>query len=387
MDPLRFRVFDKTYNPLGAITKPREAHVTIQHNLPGSCQFTLDDNHRLAPALGTAGARIVAEYRAPSGWKHLTSGVVAPSGQSGSGSSTGTFEVVDDKGLLWGLKGWPNPAGTILQQGDEDTYYTQTGSAENVVKNLVGVNIGHVNVPLTIPTNLGRGSTITVSVRMHPLADRLYPAVDLAGIGVTVYQSGAGLVLDVYVPEDRTDRPPLTEASGVVLEGRYSITPPTVTRVVVAGPGEGLARKFARVINTAAEAAWGVSIEDVRDARDLKEELSPGVPNPDLQAELEARGQQTLDEGAAKSTLSARLQESAYFRAGVAYWIGDLLPVQLRGMASPVAERVRAIDFDLTKANGFVVTPHLGQDDTFESVTTRHIAALARGHRDQIVGR
>src|SRR5699024_6880157 len=124
---------------------------------------------------------------------------------------------------------------------------------------------------------------------------------------------------------DRSTRPALTESSGIVQAGSWSQKPPTVTRVVVAGPGEGRARKFVTVQDTAAEGQWGVSIEEVRDARDVEED------DPQMEQTLLARGQETLDEGAAQYTLTATLSETENFRFGVAYDLGDRLPVQLRG--------------------------------------------------------
>lgn len=378
--PLRVTVYDKNHARLGWVNAQREAHATIRHNLPATCTFGLDDDHWLAGALATPGARAEVHYMGLDTPRHLVSGRVKPEGQSTGATGTITYTVTDDKSLYWTLLGWPNPDGTIDQQGNEDAYYTASGPAETVVKNLITANAPHIATNLTTAADQGRGGDVKVSVRMHPLADRLLPAVDLAGIGLDAYQDGAGITADIYVPSDLTGGPVLTEASGVVQAGTWSLTPPTVTRVIVGGPGEGVAREWEIVTDTQAEAKWGLSLEQVRDARDIDE------TSPTKIADMRARGQETLDEGAESATITAQLAETAHFRVGVAYWLGDLVPVQLTG-APVLTDRVRSIDFDLTPDEGLVITPHIGVDDTFASVTTKHIARLAAGLRDLRVSR
>src|SRR5690625_313523 len=346
--PLRFTIYDRTYKRLGWVNNPRSADVTINHTVPSICTFALDEDHRWAQALATPGARVAVEYMGLDDPKRLVSGVVSTTGERDGAVGTVTFSVKDDKALWWELLGWVKPNGTLAQQGDDDSYYRISGTAEYVAKTLVTANMGHVALPLTVAPNGARGASIKVTLRMHPLADRILPAVDHAGIGLDAYQDGAGVRVDVYQPTDRSGRPALTEASD---------------------------RKFATVQDTAAETQWRVSIEQVRDARDVED------GDPQMEQTLIARGQEMLDEGAAQYALTATLAETATFRYGVAYGLGDILPVQLTG-APVITDRVRSINFSLTPDNGFVITPHVGVDDSIERVNAKYLAALARGVRD-----
>ncbi|HLS00782.1 MAG TPA: hypothetical protein VK054_02185 [Beutenbergiaceae bacterium] len=373
--PLRITVYDKDYARVGWVNAPLEAKATIRHNLPSTCSFVLDEDHWQVQALSTPGARVEVHYMGLDEPRRLLSGAVTPAGESGGSVGTVEFTVTDDKSLYWTLLGWPAPSLGIDHQGDEDSYYTASGTAEGVVKDLVSANMGHVATPITVAPNGARGENVSVKVRMHPLADRILPAVDLAGIGLDAYQDGAGIRVDVYQPSDLSHGPVLTEESGVVQSGTWELTPPTVTRVIVGGPGEGTAREWELVTDTAAEARWGVSIEQMRDARDVEE----GAPN--MTATLRARGQEMLDEGAESARVTAQLAETEHFRVGVAYWLGDIVPVQLSG-APVLSDRVRSIDFDLSADGGLVVTPHIGVDDSFASVTTKNVARLAAGLRD-----
>lgn len=378
--PLLITVYNRTFGRLGWIDTPRSASVTLNHNLPNVATFALDEDHEYVPALTAAGARVVIEYMGLDSPRRLISGVVSVTGERDGAVGTVTFAVTDDKSLFWTLLGWPNPTGTIDQQGDEDAYYVLNGqSAEYALKRVVELNEPHVDLPLTIVPSAGRGDQIDLSIRMHPIADRILPALDQAGIGMDAYQDGAGITVDVYEPQDRSSLPALTEDSGVVQSGSWSQSPPTVTRVVVGGPGEGTARQFVRVPSTlpsALETQWGVSIEQWVDARD--------VEGASLLTTMRRRGETALAEGAPQVTLQATLAETEFFRFGVAYDLGDILPVQLSG-APVISDRVRSINFSLTADDGLVITPQIGTDDGFEHVTLRHIARLAARVRNQEV--
>lgn len=375
---LRFSIYDRDYVPVGWVNNPLQAEVSVRHNDISTCTFDLDEDHEYAEALSTPGTRVLVEYLQGVAARRLMSGVVAVEGNRDGRIGVLSFSVVDDKSLFWTLLGWPNPTGTIEQQGDESAYYRSTGPAETVVKDLVNKNKGRIYLPVTVAPNQARGGDVDVQIRMHPLAERMLPAVDLAGVGIDCWQSGSGVRVDVYVPEDQSERDPLTEASGVVLQGTWSQEPPTCTRVVVAGPGEGKARKFLvmpQTLPSPLEQQWGVSIEAEVDARDLDEASST------LTADMQRRGQTALDEGASRVSVQATLQEIPGFEFGDGYSLGDIVPVQLIG-APVIKERVRAVNFSLTKDDGLVVTPTIGLDGSFENWTVRNLARLAAGVRD-----
>lgn len=387
--PLRFTVFNRNYDRLGWINAPRSANVTIRHNAISTCEFVLDDDHPLAGDLATRGSRVIVEYMGLGEPIRLMSGIVSATGSRDGSVGTVTYSVKDDKSLFWELLGWPAPTKPIDQQGDDEEdgpYYVLNGqSAEYTLKRVVERNIPHVDLPVSIAPNQGRGDQLNFSIRFHPIADRILPMLDQAGIGMDCYQDGAGVLVDVYEPVDRTDRPPLTEASGVVVDGTWSQEPPTVTRVVVGGPGEGKARRFVRVPAAAnlpsdREVMWGVSIEQWIDARDLEE--TSGT----LVADMQRRGQTALDDGAPQYRLSAVLSETPAFRFGVAYGLGDILPVQLDG-APVITDRVRSISFELSPSDGLVITPTIGLEGDWEHVTFRHLVRIAQGLRNQEVSR
>jgi hypothetical protein len=367
--PFRITVYDKAFARKGWVGSPVSVTATPRHNRLPTASLTVDADHPRLPDLAEPGSRVVIDYDG----EQLLSGLVRlRQGSIGPGSQV-TFDVGGDWRVLQNVLGWPNPTGTVAQQGDDEAYYTVTGPAETVVKTLATVNKNRLGLSgLTVAPTQGRGQTVTVQVRMHPLADRLLPLIDQAGIGVSVQQVGTGLVLDCYTPalHPRT----LTEASGIVTGGSWSRTPPTATRVVVMGPGEGTARKFRLVVDATAEALWGEKIEVARDARDVPDDAN-------VQTALEARGQELLAESAAKSGLTVSLAETSTFRYGRAVKVGDRVRLEV-APGVEVEDVLREAVLSWTRDEGFRVTPLVGErSDDPDTALARAVAAVARAVR------
>src|SRR3546814_20194963 len=89
----------------------------------------------------------------------------------------------------------------------------------------------------------------------------------------------------------------------------WSRRPPEMTRVVVAGPGEGTARIYRSRVNAALETTWGDVIEGSIDARDIQ------IDDPNRDSLMDARGDAPLADAGLKYWLSLQLIESANFRS------------------------------------------------------------------------
>lgn len=246
---------------------PQSLTVTVQHNALSTATLVLDADHDRAGDLSAPGARLVITYHG----QHLLSGPCRRvDGRGPRDTSTLTFAVEDDWRVLSTILGWQNPTQAAPGQGAGGvTYATYTGPAETVVKQIARANlVGRTGLPLTIAPDLGRGQQVTVAVRMDRLADKLFPAVDDAGVGVTVRQAsttgkhGGGLVLDCYTP--RSYRRELSEDSGVIVDWASSAAAPTVTRAVVGGVSitdDDAGVDYVQVVDSALEAVWGTVAE------------------------------------------------------------------------------------------------------------------------------
>lgn len=347
--PFDIRVYNGTFGLTGLVNAPLALVPTPRHNAIGSLDITLASDDPKCALLAADGARVVARYQD----EFLISGPVR--GISGSGtmmSGTTTFTVEDDKRLLWRVLGWVNPAGTVTNgavggQGAATAYRKVTGSAETVLKTLVAENCTRLGLPVTVAPTQGRGATITVQVRMHTLADRLLPAIDVAGIGFTVEQGTSGLVVDCYT--SKTFPRQLTELGGVIRNWSLNRTPHTVTRTVVGGQGEGTAREFRLVVDPALETKTRDIIETFTDARDT-----------DVTAEQDQRGRDALAEGAPTTGFKVELAETQTFRYGGpnGVHVGDIVNIAIAGQTT--TDVLREISMPWTREEGLVITPSAG---------------------------
>lgn len=365
-DPFTLTVYDKAFRRVGWLGDAVEVAAEVKHNDVGTLDVTLSSASSKLPLVTAPGARLTCHYEG----EHLIGGpIVAWKGSGPATSGKVTLTVADDLRLLSRVLGWPVPGQPVTNQGGAE-YDTRTGPAETVLKGLVSANaVARLGLPVTVAPDLGRGGTVTVTSRFHPIADRVLPALEAAGLGVTVRQSGVGLVLDVYTP--RVFPRTLTEASGVVRSWEWSNAAPAATRVVVGGQGEGTARTFAGYVDPARETLWGEVAEVFRDARD-----SDGAGDV-----YTTRAAETFAETAERSGLKVELAETAGFRYGgpTGMRVGDRVTLAV-GPSLTVTDLLRSASLRWTRDGGLVIEPTAGEvDDSPDAIFGR---ALRRNAAD-----
>lgn len=351
MDRFRITVYDKTFTRRGWVDDPISLRCVPRHLAIGSADITVAADHRMIPYLAAAGARAVIHHQD----EVALSGKIRP--WSGSGpTNTGqvVFTVEDDSRLLWNMFGYPSPAsytpdagGGLTQPDKEDS---RTGPAETVVKGFVTANKARWSLPITVAASLGRGSTITVAVRMVPLADKLVAALKNSGIGVSVRQSGAGLVVDCY----ETSLYPLTlsEDGGTVIGWAASSTGPTATRAIIGGPNTGTSREFKLVVDSAREAAYDDIIETLVDAG-----------GETIAAKILAAGTSALAEADSKYSFNVDLTETSAFKYGQdGLHVGDEVAVQLSLGIPPITAVLREAELTWDRNSGYLATLKVGDD-------------------------
>ncbi|QSZ47235.1 hypothetical protein [Arthrobacter sp. D5-1] len=347
----------------GWVGRPLDVKPVIRHNVRSTATFSIDADHLRAADLKSPGARVDI-YR--HGEFQMSGPVRSLSGQFAVDGAL-TFSVEDDFRILHNWTAWPKPGAPLTGQDVE--YRTITGPAETVVKTVMAENAARLGFPLTVATDQGRGAVGTYTFRMHPAYDRLFPAVDQAGIGVTVRHSGNGLLLDCYTPRNYPHR--LSPESGTVIGGTYTLAAPTATRVVVGGQGEGVAREFRQYPDAAREAQWHDVIEVFRDARDST--------STDVFAE---RAAETLAEGAPLAGLSLELSETKHFRyGGDGLRRGDIVTAELDGLL--YTDVLREVRLSADK-DGDLATPVIGERlDDPDVRLAKSIRALKRDNTDR----
>ena len=347
-DDRRFRLtcYDAAYVRTGWIGDYDSLDVTVCAHEIGIAKIGLRQGHEKAALLWTTGARVRIEYDPGTGWQHLMSGPVRPKSATIGPDGSLSVTVEDDLRLLWRVLGWPNPAAAIGSQTSERRVITAV--AETAAKTLITENaVTRLGLPVTVAATHGWGSTVTLRCRMQPLIDAILPAVEQAGVGLRAHQSGAGITVDAFQPA--TYPVVLTANSGVVLRGETSVTPPSATRAIIGDAGNGTARVWRRVIDTAAETEWGADhlIETLVDT------------SAETAGEMDAAGQEALTAAAAKAAASVELAESPKFRFGVNIGVGDIVQIDA-GLPDPVVDVLRRVNLTETTGSGLVVTPQIG---------------------------
>lgn len=362
MDGLRFVLYDKT-DTYRLELSGVEASADLVPNAISTAAFTVDDDDRALAAITAKGARCGVWFR---GAERFRGRIRATPGEGPDGVITA--EIQGDVRKLWDWHGRQVPGAALNAQTSE--YRVYTGPAETVFKTALAENFTRLGVPWSVAANLARGATSRAEFRMHPLADKLIPILDAAGLLVTLTYDEGTVVVDVREPD--TVPGVLTLETGIPDAYSFDISAPTVTRVVVGGRGEGVDREYVEVIDTAREADWGDIIEGFTDARNTEEG-----------SDLAIDGQAALAEGAPRVGVSAELVETDRFRYGTTYVEGDLVHVRV----GPVDTTQRlSVAITETADDGVVVTPRIGELDESQDVEVQlaaQIARLARGQRDQ----
>lgn len=360
-------LYDGLFKRVDEIGDPVSLTCTPRHMLTGTAQIVLPADHGKAGLLAADDTRVAIEY--PD--EIMLSGVVkevAGTGPNVSGEISYTVE--SDFRLLYRVLGWPNPTGTLAQQGGDGAFYKATGPAETVFKNLLRANVTRLGLPVTIGADLGRGSTITIESRFQPIADTILGAVETAGLGITVVQQGAGFFVDVYAP--RVWEQTLTEASGAIASWSWTKTRPKATRAVVGGQGAGELRVFHPVVDAALEAA----------TRDLVEVFVDGGDTADTTT-LGQAGTQYLAENKAKAGLSVELLETATFPYGGpdGFKVGDKLPLEV-GPGITITDVLREVTLNWDGDNGLELRQQIGTpNDGPLSEMAKILASVNRGIR------
>lgn len=341
--------------PLGWCNDPISVQLTLAHLVVSVATVTVGLENDAIPLLGGQGNRVVIkdEYGNP-----ILSGPIRSGQGDGGPNGTLTYTVESDERLLWRMLGWPLPGSPLTSQGTGND--VRTGPAETVLKGYIGANATRLGLPVTVAPDLGRGETITGSIRMTPLSDTLLPLLTTSGIGLSVVQTGTSLLMDVY---ETTAFPyPLTDTAGIVQDWSWSWQAPSVTRVVVGGSAG-----FASVVDTAGEAAWHDVIEQYVD------DSSESDPT-----KLTTDGQTALTDGAANAGLTVTLSETENFKPLVDINRGDTVSLGV-GPGITVTDTLATMVLNWDRNTGFTVAPTAG-DHTNDPTKTlvRQMVKLGR---------
>lgn len=316
----------------------------------GSWSLTLPAEHRAVPYLRAPGSGIlVTNLR--TGETLLSGPTSKPSKRATSADPVGmaTLSGLTDDRLLWDALAFPNPAiSDPLASSQSQSNDIRTSTGEGLMRQYVAYNIANGAIALPAPVgwapagrlggfrnflrleavNKNLGTNTTRRPRFDILGDLLVGIASEQGLAFRLVQVGSFLEFQVYQPSDRTAEIRLDVNNGTLQEQNVEFAPPEVTRMVVAGQGEGTERQFISMTSadaTTAEAAWGLIIEEWKDQRQT------GVVS-----ELEAAALERLNEaGFTKVAVKATPANETTMIFMEDFFLGDKVSVVIDGQEQP----------------------------------------------------
>lgn len=429
--PFALTVYDKRLRPVGAIGSPVAVNGSVLLHKPGSFQLVLDPADPMVEDVLAKGSRLGVEYRGQplfSGKRRALSGGITAAGnvqctfQGDRRELDNVLALIApgnpitptslDASTAAGQAQAPLPPGTLAPapgttgvQAAYTIWPDDLDSAESAIKWLLTTNlVDRVRRPVYIPPSQGRGGQVPLpNLRNPPLSEAIQSILDASGLQVTAIQKRGDEFVTIDVRQSGVWAAPLTKESGILDDGVWSLTPPTATRMLIGGPGEGAARAFFELRDsTGLEDEYGDVIEVFRDATgaNLKwpDSLSAQykvpayfllrneVPDADkalFRSYINTAGQSGLVEGQPTTSVSATLSETEqfYFGGSDGIQLGDRVTIKTEGGVT-LEDVVTEGKFSYTASGGLDVSPILGarKDDPNRRIADA-IVRLATGQR------
>jgi hypothetical protein len=355
--------FDNTRtrrNSLGAFTS---GSVTVGR-WAGEAIFTVPKNtaQPRIDLIHTRGTRV----RILDEGKPVMTGIITHRSGTGPVSPTTGFTVLSDVSAIQHILAWPVAASDLANQAVE--YRTITGPLETVVKTVLSENATRLGYGIVIAPDQGRGPAVQVQWRFHSVFERVKALLEQHNAMLDVLMDDSGVLHAEYRP-GRTIRKPFDIHSGTLSSWEWEDQPPTVTRVVVAGQGEGAARKFVSVIDAQREERWGMIIEHFVDARDI--EGTADQPLID-------RGWEYLREGGEKTGVKLGIVSTRERPYGDGYQVGDLVTVNTGDSRESLTAPLSGVTITQDQS-GRRVEPSV---DTIESASSAVYRLMSRMDRN-----
>jgi hypothetical protein len=334
---------DDTLTRTGIVDDVVAGELRKRWNAPGAWVVEIDADNPAAALFADPGARVEFTRDGTT----VMAGPVSALRRVRTASPPRSSVIVsgaDDLGLLWERVAHPQPL-TASPPWSTDAEDVQTGTLSTVLMTYVDRNAGATAVAarqiplLTFDGDPMAGTSVTMRARFQTLGDLVAEAAAEEDLRLDVsLVPGSALMFGVYATVDRTAEVQFSEAFGNLAGYDYQLQAPTGTTLYVGGQGEGTARDFRIVTDSAAETAWR-RIEALVDRRDLS-----------VSGELDKAGAQALVERAARTSLSITPIETESLAWPVDYQVGDLVAVVVDG--GRITDRVTEVVIVLDRFGG-----------------------------------
>jgi Siphovirus ReqiPepy6 Gp37-like protein len=261
----------------------------------------------------------------------------------------------------------------IVVPPTNDSHDRASGAAETVMKHYVN---NHIVNPIdtsrkidmiVLASDQQRGSNISWESRFKNLADELVEISKASGLGwdVTLDFSSKTWVFDVYeernLTVNQTENPPVIFSPQFESLKQLSFVESDLNYRnfgYIAGQGEGEDRHVVEVGDTE-----GLSrIETFIDARDVAEqdENQQALPEEQIIAKLQERGQQKLSEFTQDFFLEGQILTNSPFKYEIDYDLGDIVTIQNREWGVTRDARITEIK-EIYEPRGFQIEATFGE--------------------------
>lgn len=298
------------------------------------------------------------------------------------------FTGISDLHVVEDALAYPSP--TVLDAAAQTaTNDVRTGARETLIHAYVNANIGpsaptgRRNTNLTMGADGGHGGTVTQSPRFRNLLELGQQIAAGSDVWFDVRQNDDTLEFLTGVSVDRTAEIRLDLDNQQLESIESGLGAPTVTDVIVAGQGEGTARRIVTRSAAATRTEWGRRIERFLDQRQTN-----------ATAELQEAGDAALASGGVTvRSLKLVPTDDVTGTYGVSWAVGDLVTavvgeteIPARVNAAVVTVRAEGVFVGVTIGDDVATDWESGVDASIGSLSSR-MSNLERNSEGQRVAR
>ncbi|WP_340376607.1 siphovirus ReqiPepy6 Gp37-like family protein [Streptomyces sp. SS7] len=259
-----------------------------------------------------------------------------------------------DNKLAYNKLAFPDPTKAATQQWQaDDSGRKVAGKAGHLIWSELNQAMGPGALTnrqvagVVIGDDVTFGKDVSDNVQWDVIGTKLESWIDTTTTGYRfLYDPNEKAVnLHLFTPQDLSADVRFSRELGNLREFTWSLTAPTVTRVIVACQGAGKNRYLYQQIDTDSEAEWGLQIETFLDRRDLPIKADPttGLPvKADLSVtdeDFETAKQAVLDAATEALTTGAKNGnfqlypiDTPHIKFGRDYFVGDIVTVSVDGV-------------------------------------------------------
>ncbi|MFI8815718.1 MULTISPECIES: siphovirus ReqiPepy6 Gp37-like family protein [unclassified Streptomyces] len=287
-----------------------------------------------------------------------------------------------DTKLAYNRLAYPDPTKGATQQWQaDDTGRAVSGPAGHLVWAELDKAMGAGALEsrraagVVIGADVTLGKPVSDQLQWDVIGSKLESWIDSTTTGYRfLYDPNARTInLHLFTPRDRTKEVRFSRELGNLREFTWSLTAPTVTRVIVACQGTGKGRYLYQQIDSESEAEWGLEIESFLDRRDLPLKADPNTGLPikaDLsvtdaqfttakQAVLDA-ATEALNSGAKNGNFQIYPVDTEQIKFGRDYFVGDIVSISIDGVEYTDIVREVSITVD-QGGESETITPTIGE--------------------------